>query len=105
MEVIPHKLGNLRTVIVEGIPWFYGKDVAAALAYTKSRNAIARHVNEKQKCVYQTLRECFEGGPVSGPSSDLQPHAVFVNEAGVYSLVMGSRLPAAVAFKDRKSVV
>ena len=100
MEVIPHKLGNLRTVIVEGIPWFCGKDVAAALAYTKSRNAIARHVNEKQKCVYQTLRECFEGGPVSGPSSDLQPHAVFINEAGVYSLVMGSRLPEAVAFKD-----
>ena len=101
MEVIPHKLfGNLRAIFAEGIPWFCGKDVAMALAYTKQRNAIARHVSENQKCIYETLRESIEGGPVSGPPSDLQPHTIFVNEAGVYSLVMGSKLPAAVAFKD-----
>ena len=39
-------------------------------------------------------------GPRNGPPSELQPHTVFINEAGVYSLVMGSHLPAAVAFKD-----
>jgi len=58
MEVIPHKLfGNIRAIVAEGIPWFCGKDVATALSYAKPPNAIKRHVSEKQKCIYETLRE------------------------------------------------
>ncbi len=101
MELIPHKLfGNLRAVIVEGTPWFCGKDVATSLGYAKPPNAIKRHVSENQKCIYETLREAVCGSPSGGPDSEMQPHTVFVNEAGVYSLVLGSQLPAAVAFKD-----
>ena len=100
MELIPHKLfGNLRAIIVEGTPWFCAKDVATTLGYAKPPNAIKRHVSENQKCIYETLRESLGGSPFQSPA-EMQAHTVFVNEAGVYSLVMGSTLPAAVAFKD-----
>ena len=102
MEVIPHRqFGNLRAIVVDDTPWFCGKDVATALDYAKPPNALKRHVSENHKCIFETLRETL--GKVvtaAGPSSELHPHTVFINEAGVYSLVMGSHLPAAVAFKD-----
>ena len=101
MELIPHKqFGNLRAIVIDNTPWFCGKDVATALDYAKPRNALKRHVSENQMCIYETLREALDKSPATGPSSELHPHTVFINEAGVHSLVMGSRLPAAVAFKD-----
>ena len=101
MEVIPHKVfGNLRATIAEGIPWFSGKDVATSLGYAKPPNAIKRHVGETQKCIYETLREDFDEVTVAGTMPEMHPHAVFVNEAGVYSQILGSQLPAAVAFKN-----
>ena len=101
MELIPHKqFGNLRAIVIDNTPWFCGKDIAAALDYAKPRNALKRHVSENQMCIYETLQEAMKGGPETGPPSEMQPHTVFINEAGVYSLAMGSHLPAAVAFKD-----
>ncbi len=101
MEVIPHKLfGNLRAIVADGIPWFSGKDVATSLGYTKPPNAIKRHVSETQKCIYETLREYFDKVTATGTMSEMHPRAVFVNEAGVYSLILGSQLPSAIAFKD-----
>ena len=101
MELIPHKqFGNLRAIVIDNTPWFCGKDVATALDYAKPWNVLKRHASENQRCIYETLREAMKGGPETGPPSDMQPHTVFVNGAGVYSLVMGSHLPAAVTFKD-----
>ncbi len=100
MEVIPHKLfGNIRAIVAEGIPYFCARDVAAALGYDQPKKAIKRHVSENQKCIYETLRESLGGGTSRTPA-EMQAHTVFVNEAGVYSLILGSKLPAAVAFKD-----
>ena len=97
MEVIPHKLfGNLRAVIVEGTPWFCGKDVAVSLGYNQPHKAIKRHVSENQKCIYETLRELLADGTFHTPA-EMQAQTVFVNGAGVYSPVLGSKLPAAVA--------
>ena len=59
-----------------------------------------RHAFESQKCIYETLREDLGRVTVAGTPSDMQAHTVFINEPGIYSLVLGSRLPAAVAFKD-----
>lgn len=39
------EFGDIRTVIIDGEPWFVGRDVAAALGYTKLQNAIAIHVD------------------------------------------------------------
>ncbi len=100
MELIAHRqFGNLRVITVEGEPWFCGKDVAQALQYARPRDAI-RHVKEKHKQTYSALRELLKGGGQTPPPSEVQPHTVFVNEPGLYSLVLGSRLEAAEAFKD-----
>ncbi len=101
MEVIPHKLfGNLRAIVADGIPWFSGKDVATSLGYAWPPNAIKWHVSENQKRIYETLREYFDKVTVAGTMSEMRPHVVFVNVAGVYTLILGSQLQSAVALKD-----
>ncbi len=100
MEVISHKeFGNIRCIVVSGEPWFCGKDVAMALQYRKPCNAVAR-VKEKHRCAYEALRQVLAKVPVTGTLPEMHPHTVFVSEAGMYSLVLGSRLEAAEVFKD-----
>lgn len=101
MEVIPHHLfGKLRIFVVNGVPWFIGRDVATALQYNQPHKAVKRHVSANQKCTYEALHATVAGGTSRTPLTETQPHTIFVNEAGLYSLVLASKLPAAVAFKD-----
>jgi prophage antirepressor-like protein len=81
------EFGELRTVEIDGEPWFVGKDVAAALGYTNSRDAIATHVFADDKGVesIDTL-----GG---------RQKMTIINESGLYALVFGSRLKIAKEFK------
>ena len=82
------EFGKIRTVVLDGEPWFVGKDVAAALGYTNSRKALADHVDEEDKNTV-TIRDGIQGNP----------NMTVINESGVYSLVFGSKLPTAKAFK------
>ena len=101
MEIIPHIVfGHLRVITVRHKSWFCGKDLATALAYKDSKKALARHVKDHQKCTYADLQALLEGGGETSPPPDVQPHSIFANESGMYSLVMGSKLPSAEAFKD-----
>lgn len=79
--------GAVRTVEIDGEPWMVAKDIADALGYVNSRDAIAKQVNEEDKGVAKcdTL-----GGP-----QDM----VVINESGLYALIMGSTLPSARQFK------
>lgn len=81
------EFGELRTVEIDGEPWFVGKDVATALGYTNSRDAIATHVFADDKGVesIDTL-----GG---------RQKMTIINESGLYALVFGSRLKIAKDFK------
>ena len=45
-KIVHPEFGNLRTIEIDGEPWFVGKDVAAALGYTKERNALDKHVDK-----------------------------------------------------------
>lgn len=83
------KFGSIRTIEIDGMPWFVGKDVATALGYMKTENALARHVDEEDK----TLTP-FQGGCSTG----LQK-TIIINESGLYSLILSSKLPSAKAFK------
>ena len=67
--------------------WFRGKDIAKALGYEKTRNAILKHVDDDDKSILEDLRR----GPQIGVS--------FKNESGLYSLIFGSKLESAKAFK------
>lgn len=81
--------GNeVRTIVMNGTPYFVGKDIAEVLGYKKSRNAIANHVDYEDK----------KDAPIQGLLGGVQK-ATVISESGVYSLIFGSKLPSAKRFK------
>lgn len=81
--------GEIRTLTIANEPWFVGKDVAVALGYAKPENAIATHVDDEDKTT--TL--------IQGTGSNYKSKAVIINESGLYSLILSSKLPTAKKFK------
>ena len=79
--------GQVRIVERDGEPWFVGKDVAQALGYKNPQEAIRTHVDEEDRGVSEILTP---GGKQNIP---------IINESGLYSLVLSSKLPTAKAFK------
>lgn len=82
------EFGVLRVIERDGEPWMVGKDVAQALGYAKPRNAIAAHVDEEDK----------KDAPIQGDLGGIQSMTV-INESGLYSLVLSSKLPGAKRFR------
>lgn len=81
------EFGQIRTIIVDSEPWFVGKDIAESLGYKDTSDALKRHVQDDDK-----LSRCF---PDSG-----QGRAMYIiNESGLYSLILSSKLPKAKKFK------
>lgn len=79
--------GDIRTVTIDGEPWFVGKDVAEALGYVNPKNAVPQHVDDEDKLSTQIE---YAG----------QMRAVtIINESGLYALVFGSKLESAKKFK------
>lgn len=83
------EFGQVRTVTIAGEPWLVGKDVATALGYSNPSNAVVTHVDDEDKTTYS-----FQ---VSG--SNYKTKATLINESGLYSLVLSSKLPTAKKFK------
>ena len=79
--------GDIRAIEKDGEPWFVGKDVAVALGYTNTRKAIADHVDDEDKGV--TKCDTLGG----------EQNITIINESGLYSLVLSSKLPQAKVFK------
>lgn len=82
------EFGSVRIVIVSGDSWLVGKNVALALGYSNPRDALAKHVDEEDK---NTV--AFRDG-TSG-----NPNMTIINESGLYSLVLSSKLPGAKKFR------
>lgn len=80
--------GEIRTVTIQDEPWFVGKDVAQVLGYAKPQNAIAAHVDSDDKKV----------APIQGTLGGTQEMTI-INESGLYSLILSSKLPSAKDFK------
>lgn len=83
------EFGKVRTIMIDGEPWFVGKDVAESLGYSNTRKALADHVDEDDKTDGVTIRDSI--------GRDQTP--VVINESGVYSLVFSSKLESAKRFK------
>ena len=81
------EFGSIRTVIRDGEVWFVGKDVAEALGYANARDAINKHVDSEDKGV----AKC----DTLGGAQEL----TVINESGLYSLILGSKLESAKRFK------
>ena len=85
-----------RPVIAKQMPWFRGKDVATSLEYGNARDALQRHVEPEDKTTYSELAK----GVVNPDTlSNQQPHEVYINESGLYSLACSSKKPEAKLFK------
>lgn len=87
------EFGEVRTMVKDDEIWFVGKDVAEALGYVKSRNALAMHVDEEDK---QLIMINHEGTALKQGGAS---NTVIINESGLYSLVLSSKLPNAKKFK------
>ena len=83
------EFGKVRTVVKDGEPWFVGKDVAECLGYSKPRNAINAHVDNEDKAL----------APIQGGCSTGTQNTMIINESGLYSLVLSSKLPRAKEFR------
>lgn len=88
IELYNHaKFGQLRMVEIEGEPWFVAKDVCGALGYANHSKAINDHVDDEDKLNNETLSSLGQRG------------GWLINESGIYSLILHSRMPHAKAFK------
>ena len=86
-NLVHPEFGELRTVEISGEPWFVGKDVATALGYSDTFGALKKHVDaaDKQNC--------------QNDSFDTPRGMTIINESGLYSLILSSKLPSAKEFK------
>ena len=85
------EFGNIRTMEIGGEPWFVGKDVATALGYSNTKDALAAHVESEDKSIIQ--RSQF-------PTLEIPNRGMtIINESGLYSLILGSKLDGAKRFK------
>lgn len=88
------EFGTVRALTLDGEPWFVGKDVAAVLGYENPTKAIRDHVDEDDKKMgVQNVT------PSIKDSLGRDQYPSLINESGLYSLILSSKLPAAKAFK------
>lgn len=80
------EFGSIRTLVIKDEPYFVGKDVAEILGYTNSQKSIRDHIDEEDK----TLNESFTVNGTKG---------ILINESGLYSLILSSKMPNAKKFK------
>ena len=90
IQIFKHEqFGEIRTMVdKKGEPWFVGKDVAKMLGYKKSRNALMAHVDADDK------KDALIQGPLGGTQK-----MTVINESGLYSLILSSKLEQAKEFK------
>ena len=101
------EFGKIRTVEVNGEPWLVGKDVALALGYGNTKDALLSHVDEEDKRILQRSEiATFENHipkiafPVNFVPADIPNRGLtIINESGLYSLVLSSKLPGAKKFR------
>lgn len=100
------EFGQVRTVEINGTPWLVGKDVAIALGYKNPSNAILKHVDDEDKRLEvlpqgadtQNRDVPQETDSQNGNASPASKTAL-INESGLYSLILSSKMPKAKAFK------
>lgn len=92
IEIFKNKdFGQVRTLLIDNEPYFVGKDVAEILGYTNSKDAIQKHIDDEDKQIIQRSQFATLEIPNRG--------LTVINESGLYSLILSSKLPTAKKFK------
>lgn len=87
MQIFQYENNKIRTILKDGEPWFVGKDVAKVLGYRDTVNALKAHVDSEDK----------RGWQITTPSGIQE--MIIIDESGLYSLILSSKLPNAKKFK------
>lgn len=88
------EFGEIRTVTINNEPYFVGKDVAEALGYSNTKDAIISHVDEEDKLVGSQ-----NATPYIQDALGRKQYPTWINESGLYALILSSKLPTAKKFK------
>lgn len=89
------EFGSIRTMEINGEAWFVGKDVAEILGYANASKAVSVHVDEEDKqFIMQDIADSQNGNVPMGRTK-----TAIINESGLYSLILSSKLPTAKKFK------
>lgn len=92
MEIFKNKeFGSVRVVVIDNDPWFVGRDVAAALGYANTKDALGKHIDAEDKRIIQRS----SGATFEIPARGL----TIINESGLYSLMLSCRLASGKRFK------
>lgn len=83
------EFGEIRTITINGEPWFVGKDVATALGYKDPSSAVSKNVDLEDKTTLLIQQD----------GSNYKSRTTFINESGLYALIFGSKLESAKNFK------
>ena len=96
-EVVEFKFNNnaIACVVVNGNPWFRGKDIATSLGYVDTKQAIAKNVSEDDRKKMEELM-----GVQETPIGYRERTAIYINESGLYCLIFGSKKRDALLFKQ-----
>lgn len=90
LQIFQNKeFGEVRSLVINNEPWFVGKDVAEALGYKNVRDSLARHIDSDDK----------RDGVVIHDSMGREQKPIIINESGLYSLILSSKLESAKKFK------
>ena len=94
------EFGKIRTLVIDGVIYFVGKDVATALGYENASKAIRDHVDAEDKKLVD-LNRVPEQTPIADAVSGgwIKNEVICINESGLYSLIFSSKLPKAKEFK------
>ena len=92
-KYVSEQFGKIRGLMIDGVPYFVGKDVALALGYKNTKDALIQHVDVEDKKLIQRSQNTTLG--IDIPNRGL----TFINESGLYSLILTSKLPKAKEFK------
>lgn len=87
LELFNFRTQQVRTVLIENDPWFVGKDIATILGYAKTADAVRKHIDKEDKGVF-----------ILETPGGKQPVTI-INESGLYSLILSSKMPDAKVFK------
>ena len=89
LQLFDFEKNQIRVLKINNEPWFVGKDVATILGYSNTRKALIDHVDDEDKKDGVTIRDSMGRSQL----------AVVINESGMYSLILSSKLPNAKKFK------
>ena len=99
-KVFQYEESEISVIKCKDEIWFRGKDIAKALGYSIPRKAIHEHIDPEDRSSLENLQASLtKGGLKRTPLKNEQKSAIFINESGLYSIILQSKLESAKAFK------